>query len=248
VIVDSLTFVGDGLYGVSATVDALLRALDAVEADRAVVCPLRPRGYHLGPANDVVADAVEQHPDRLSGFGRVDPNLVPDAEHEAERILGGLGLRGIFLHPWEETFRANAPVVDAVIEVARAHGAPVMVASGYPWLSEGLQVGDLAGRFPDVTFVGTNGLQLNISGLGQTDAEAALRRNANLVVQTAGVYREDFLEGVAERLGAARVLYASAFPYCDPRLELKRVTWSHLDEEARAAILGGNAARLLLRA
>ena len=66
------------------------------------------------------------------------------------------------------------------------------------------------------------------------------------MIQTTGVYREDFLEGVVERFGAGRLLFASGFPRFDPRLELLRVRWApNLDEQSRAAILGGNAARLL---
>jgi len=120
-----------------------------------------------------------------------------------------------------------------------------VVATGYPWVSEGLQVGELARRHPWTTFVATNGAQINISGLGQQDATIALAECPNLLVQTSGVYREDFLEGVVERFGAGRLLYASAFPRFDPRLELLRVRWApNLGDEAKAAVLGGNAAAL----
>ena len=207
---------------------------------------MKPRGYDLGPANEAVAEAVRAHPDRLRGFARVDPLLGDEACAELARALGDLGLSGLFLHPWEETFRVSAPFVDPVIETARRDRAPVIVATGYPWLSEALQVGELARRFPDVTFVATNGAQINISGLGQTDAELALAANDNLFIQTAGVYREDFIEGVVRRFGAHRVLFASAFPLLEPRLEILRVRWAHLDEGAKEEILGGNAARLLL--
>jgi predicted TIM-barrel fold metal-dependent hydrolase len=219
--------------------------LDALGVDQALVVPARPPGYHLGPANDAVAAAVGEHPERLVGFARVDPNLGDAAAAELGRGVGELGLQGLFLHPWEETFRVNAPFVDPVVEIARRHGVPVIVAAGYPWLSEGLQVGDLARRFPDVRFVATNGGQINISGLGQTDVELALGACPNLSVQTAGVYREDFLENVVERFGAERLLYSSAFPLLEPRLEILRARWMHVGEDARAAVLGGNAADLL---
>lgn len=244
-ILDGLTFLGESLFGYRATAAELLARMDEAGIDRAVVCPVRPRGYHLGPANEHVADAVREHPDRLVGFARVDPNLGEDAAREALSALGQLGLSGIFLHPWEETFRVSAPLVDPVVEVARERGVPVLVAAGYPWLSEGLQVGELARRFSDVTFIATNGGQINISGLGQTDVELALVANANLLVQTAGVYREDFLEGVVARFGAERVVFASAFPLMDPRLEIRRVQWAHLDEGAKEKILGGNLEALL---
>lgn len=242
--IDSLTFLGESLFGPRATPADLIAMLDELEVERAVVCPLKPPGYHLGPANDAVAEAVRAHPGRLAGFARVDPNLGEAACVELERAAGELGLRGLFLHPWEETFRVSATLVDPVLEVARSRGLPVIVAAGYPWLSEGLQVGELARRFPDVRIVATNGGQLNMSGLGQTDVELALAASANLVVQTAGVYREDFLENVVSRFGAGRLLYASAFPYLEPRLELLRARWAHFDDAARAAVLGGNAVSL----
>ena len=99
--------------------------------------------------------------------------------------------------------------------------------------------------FVATTIVATNGAQINISGLGQLDAELALERNPNLVVQTSGVYREDFLEGVVAKFGAGRLLFASGFPQFDPRLELLRVQWApNLSDADRTAILGSNAARL----
>jgi predicted TIM-barrel fold metal-dependent hydrolase len=242
VIVDSLVFLGESIFGHAVSEADLLAWLDELEVEVAIIAPLRPPGYHLGPANDRVAEAARAHPGRLVGLGRVDPNLGDAAAAEAERCLGELGLSGLFLHPWEETYRANNPMVAEVLP----DGVPIVVASGYPWLSEGLQVGELARRRPGAPVVATNGGQINISGLGQTDAELALAAQHNLVLQTSGVYREDFLEGVVERFGADRLLYASAYPFFDPRLELVRVRYAHFGDDARAAILAGNARRLFL--
>lgn len=243
-IVDTFTIVGDSLLGPSASAADLLAVMDEAGVDRAVVCPARPRGYHLGPANAALAETVEAS-DRLVGFARVDPNLGAAAADHAREALGVLALSGLFLHPWEETFRISAPAVDVVVEVARDVGVPVLVAAGYPWLSEGLQVGELAARFPDVTFIATNGGQINVSGLGQIDIELAMGRCPNLFLQTAGVYREDFLENVVERFGSERLLFASGFPMTDQRLEVQRPRSMHVDDATKAAILGGNAARIL---
>ncbi len=212
--------------------------------DCAIVCPARPRGYHLAAANDAVAEAVTVAAGRLTGIARVDPLLGRDACAELERALGHLELQGLFLHPWEESFRITDSCVTPVVETARRFGVPVIVAAGYPWVSEALQVGTLARRFPDVPFVATNGLQLNISGLGQIDAEFAMAEADNLFIQTAGVYREDFLKGVVSRFGHRRVLYASSYPLLDPRLEIRRVQWAGFSEEEAAALLGGNARSL----
>lgn len=241
-IVDSLAYVGPSIHGNTTSAADVVAALDASGADHAVVCPPKPPGYHLGPANDAVAESVAAGEGRLTGLARVDPLLGDDACRELARALDELGLRGLFLHPWQETFPIADRRVDDVVEVARSRSVPVVIAAGYPFVSEALQVGALAKRFPDVTFVATNGIQLNISGLGQVDAELALAGADNLLLQTAGVYREDFLETVVRRFGARRVLYASAFPLLDPRLEVRRVQWARFSEQEAAALLGGNAA------
>jgi hypothetical protein len=242
---DGLAFVGESLHGYRGTATELLALLDEAGVDRALVGPVRPRGYHLGPANELVAEAVRERPERLVGLVRVDPNRGEDAVAEAVRGLDELGLAGVLLHPWEETFRISARLVDPVLEAVRDRGRFCVVAAGYPWVSEALQVAELARRFPDVPVVATNGAQLNISGLGQVDAELALEHAPNLFIQTGGVYREDFLRGVVARFGAERVVFASGYPLLDPRLEVLGVRWAGLGEAAETRILGANLEALL---
>jgi uncharacterized protein len=241
--IDAFTFLGQSLFGYGQTVDELLGRLDDAEIEQALVCPVKPRGYHLGPANDLVAAAVAREP-RLVGLARVDPNLGTEAVAELERGVQTLGLHGLFLHPWEEHFRVNAPPVDALLSRCAELGVAVLIAAGYPWLSEASQIGDLARRFPRVPLVMTHGGQINISGLGQADAMLVLRKHANVAIETSGVYRQDFLEDVVAELGAERVLFGSNSPRMDPRLEVERVRWANLPESDKTLILEANAGRL----
>jgi predicted TIM-barrel fold metal-dependent hydrolase len=243
-IVDTFTLLGDSILGYGQGEQELRARMDAARIDRAVVCPVKPRGYHLGPANDRVAAAARRS-ERFIGFARVDPRLGAEAIRELERAATELGLRGLFLHPWEETFRINSPLVDPVAARAAELGLPLLVATGYPWLSEALQVGDLARRFPALPIIMTHGGQINISGLGQFDAWLVLEQHPNVSVETSGVYRQDFLEEVAQRFGPERVLFGSASPRLDMRLEVERVRWAKLPDQARESMLGGNAARIL---
>jgi uncharacterized protein len=241
--IDAFAFVGESLFGYGQSVDELLARLDAAGIDGAIVCPVKPRDYHLAPANDLVAEGVAGQA-RLTGLARVDPNRGAQALDELDRTLHTLHLRGLFLHPWEDHFRINGPSMDPILNRCAALGAPVVIATGYPWLSEAAQVGDLARRFPDVQMVMTHGGQINISGLGQADALEVLRRHANVAIETSGVYRQDFLEDVATTLGAERVLFGSNSPLMDVRLEVERARRARLPEHARQLILGGNAQRI----
>src|SRR5262249_43096462 len=144
-IVDSLTLARRG--PLAGRHPAGLRGADRCAG------PARGHGYDV--ENQRVATLATKHPDRLVAFARVDP-LAPVAT---------TGASGLFLHPWEDTFRVTDSAVDAVLD-----GRPVIVATGYPFMSEALQVAELARRHPETTFVATNGGQINISGLGHEDA------------------------------------------------------------------------------
>lgn len=241
--IDAFTFLGESLLGYAQSADELLARMDSVEVDQAIVCPVKPRGYHLEAANDFVADAVARQP-RFVGLARVDPNQGEAALQELERAVSGLGLHGLFLHPWEETFRVNSPRIDPLLARCAELNVPVLIATGYPWLSEASQVGDVARRFPSVPIVMTHGGQINISGLGQMDAFEVLRRQPNLSIETSGVYRQDFVLDVATQLGPERVLFGSNSPNMDCRLEVERVRQADVAEAARRLMLAGNARRI----
>ncbi len=241
--IDVLTFVGQSVFGYGQSAEELLARLDAADVERAVICPVKPRAYHLAAANDAVAEAAAQQA-RLIPLARVDPNLEEDALRELDRAVGTLGARGLFLHPWEETFRVNDPRLDPLLAHCAELQLPVVIATGYPWLSEAAQVGDLARRFPSVAMVMTHGGQINISGLGQADAFAVLQKHPNVSIDTSGVYRQDFLEDVAAELGPERLLFGSNSPRMDVRLEVQRVRWLTVDEASSALILAGNARRV----
>lgn len=240
--VDALALVGASLFGPSLSAARLLQQMDDAAVDVSVVAPARPEDYALPPANDAVLAVQAAHADRIAGLARIDPNRR-DAAEETRRSLER-GLHGVFLHPREEVFPINDPRVDDVLDVCAELARPVVVAAGYPWVSEALQVAELATRHPSVPLVMTNGGQLNISGLGQVDALTALATCPNLLVATNGVYRQDFLEGVVRRFGAARLLFASATPQFDPSYEVLRVRLAELGETDRTAILGRTATSL----
>lgn len=218
--------------------------MDALSIDMALVCPFRPLSCNLDQANRELAEKIKDHADRLIGAARIDP-WQPNGTGSLLEGLEKLELRALYLNPWEENFRADLERLDVLMEVTARYQVPVLVATGFPWLSEALQVSALASRWPGVPIVMTNGGQINISGLGQADAFLALRRQANLYFDTAGIYRQDFIEDAVQDLGGERVLFASSAPYFDQRYEVKRVQLAKVGERDRQLMAFGNAYRLL---
>jgi len=241
---DFRVFIGRSFDGTVQSAEELLHSMDELEIEAALVCPLRPISYNLVDANKQLAASIREFPDRLVGAARIDP-WQPSAANSLEHAVGLLGLQALYLNPWEEHFRADMGLLDPLMEIAQAAELPVLISAGYPWLSEALQVCSLAQRWPGVEIVMTNGGQINISGLGQADATLAMQKASNLHIDTAGVYRQDFIEETVEIFGSQRVLFGSGAPYFDQRYEIKRCLLADIAEKDRQNMLTGNARRLL---
>jgi predicted TIM-barrel fold metal-dependent hydrolase len=242
-IFDARLFLGESFDGARQSAAEALHGMDALGIEMALACPFKPLSYNLDQANTSLAAVINVHADRFLGAARIDP-WQPGASEALRRGFESLGLRALFLHPWEEHFRADSELLDPLMEVASAFQNPVLIMSGYPWVSEALQVRKLALRWPDVRVIMTNGGQINISGLGQADASLALRAASNLYIDTAGIYRQDFIEETAQEFGAERILFGSGSPYFDQRYEIKRVLVAKLPAPDRLAMQSGNASRL----
>lgn len=244
-IIDFHTYVGSSLLGYSLEPAELLGAMDGRGVDLSVVCPMKGLDPYYFEPNRYVAELQERHSGRLVGFARVNPHLREEAEAALATAFDKLGLRGLVLHPWEETFAVNDPIVFPLVKMAVERTLPVMLEAGYPILSHPLQCADLASRFPDGLFVMTHGGQLDSSGWSMTDAEYVMRRNDNIVMETAGLFADELLERLPGEVGTERLVFGSHSPWLNLGLEMKRIQRAHVDEDVRAAIFGGNAARIL---
>lgn len=238
-IIDGLAFISGDPDSTGSTA-TLLAHMSELGIDRAVICGSK-RTDGESPNTDT-ANAVDQEPDRLAGLIRLSP-WMSDWRAELGRYSSDPAFTGVLLHPWEDGFAVLDPESQRIVESSAEKGMPVAIAAGYPWRSEALQIGALADRFPDTTFVLSNEGQLNMSGLGAADVSLLLDQAGNVVVQTTGAYREDFLVSLAERYGPERLMYASGYPRFSPEYELRRVQWAvGIPAPAKEHIVGATAA------
>ncbi|MHC9540923.1 MAG: amidohydrolase family protein [Vulcanimicrobiota bacterium] len=244
-IIDAHVYCGQSIMGYGASAEEILRQCDALSIDKAVLIPVKPRSYHLGPENTFIARTVQDHPDRFTGFARVDPRLGGEAESEMKRSIQELCLKGLYLNPWEETFQINESFVWPLMEKAQTFKVPVMIKGGHPVVSQPSQIADLAKRFPKTIIIATSGGQINICGGGLQDAMIMLEENKNVYMETSGIYREDFIEEMARKIGAKRLIFGSGSPVFDARFELQRVTRAHLGKADKNKIAGLTIKNLL---
>jgi len=244
-IIDAHAYIGNSLFGYEQSAEELLHLMDRCGIDKAVLCPSRPREYHLWPANQMVALTVEKHPDRFYGLARVDPWQGKLALEDLIHAREDLGLHGLLLHPWEESFQIASPLVDPLVSCAAEQKMPIFVETGYALVSHPLDVAELAARYPEVNFIGTHGLQLDSSAFALVDAERAMRDCDNLIMETSGMYASEVMENLVHELGETRLIFGSHSPWLDLELELERVKLLNLRGDQLDAILGGNIKRIL---
>lgn len=244
VLIDAHAHLGTSLFGVELSTDDLIGSMAASNIEQAILVPLKPLNYHFGPENDRIAAAIQAHPDKFHGFVRVDPWQGASAVEELRRGIDQLGLIGLYLHPFEEQFAANDEISFPLLEIVEERGLPLMIAGGYPTFSHPSQIADLARQFPNLTIIATHGGQINISGMLLADALRTMRANPNVIMETSGIYREDFIEDTVAELGAHRVVWGSNAPYMDQGFETTRVRMAHLNDEAKTLIGRDNIQRI----
>lgn len=243
-IIDCHTYVGESLLGYSLSPEHLLATMDRRGIRASVACPMKGLDPYYFEPNRFIAGVQQQNPQRILGFARVNPHLRADAEAALAVAFDRLGLRGLVLHPWEEPFAINDPLVFPLVEMAIRRSLPVMLEAGYPILSHPLQCADLARRFPDGVFIMTHGGQLDSSGWSMTDAELVMRNNPNIIMETAGLFADELLERLPGEIGRERLVFGSHSPWLNLDLELKRIERAHIDDDIRTAILADNALRI----
>jgi hypothetical protein len=204
-------------------------------------------------ANDYSLAAAREHPGKIIPLCSVNPIWGRDAVVEIERCVQA-GAKGIGeLHPDSQNFlNADFATLAPFFDAARSLGLPVMMHTsepvGHAYPGKGTVTPEyslaLAQAFPSNTFIFAHfGGGLPFFAL-MPEVRAALQ---NVYFDSAAfpfLYRPEVFAAASIAAGSDRILFASDFPLVTQRRALDELQSAPLSEDARAAVLGGNAARL----
>lgn len=216
--------------------------------------------------NRTIAAFRDENPDRITAFATIDPRRPEAAEH-IDRALGDWGMDGLKLHPTagfyhhdEETYR--------LLEIARQHDVPVLTDTGpifaplYSKYSHPTNLDEVLSDFPDLDVIAAH---MSFEWWQDLHAIARSKVNARLHVDISGWQercKEDPVEfatavrKLMDAVGSDRMLFGTDDPAFDPvhpkeewlenvRALEERETEPTFTEDEIAALLGGNAERLL---
>jgi uncharacterized protein len=205
--------------------------------------------------NDWLAALSERFPGVLLGFGSVDPHS-PDAAAEIDRCAT-LGLRGLKFHPTMQRFDPADEAFFPLWQRAERHGMIAVfhtgtcgIGAGTPGAG-GTKIGYSHPRFLDSVGADFPGLTLIAAHFGWPwfmECLAIALHKSNVLIELSG-WAPAYLPGEVKReIGrrlAGQTLFGSDYPFISLDRWFAEFADLELTEEAREAILRGNAARLL---
>jgi predicted TIM-barrel fold metal-dependent hydrolase len=237
-----------------ATADELIASMDEAGINISVILNIGWTTHELCvETNDYIIESVSRYPQRLVGFGAIQPRS-PEAAAEIERCakagIKGVGEMRPDIQLFDFTDRlAMAPFVTALRKhklILLTH-ASEPVGHNYP--GKGTITPDILypfiTSFPDLTIVCAHwGGGLPFYAL-MPEVKKAM---ANVFFDTAAspfLYTPQIYSQVIQLVGADKILFGSDYPLLAPSRLLKEIKAHDLPEEINDLILSGNARRLL---
>jgi hypothetical protein len=238
-----------------ATADELIANMDETGVSVSVMANIGWTTHELCvETNDYILESISRYPQRLIGFGAVQPQSPDGAVAEIER-LAKAGIKGIGeMRPDIQLFDLTDELMMApFVEAVRKHKLILLTHAsepiGHEYPGKGNVTPDVLysfiTSFPDLTIVCAHwGGGLPFYAL-MPEVRKAI---TNVFFDTAAsplLYTPQVYEQVIQLVGAERILFGSDYPLLAPGRQLKEIKALDLPEEIESLILSGNARRLL---
>ncbi len=187
-------------------------------ADKVVVFGLQAKAVGVWVPNEVIAEYVSQHPEKMQGWASVDPN-DPGCIEQLVHCVDNLGLKGLKLGPCYQHFHPADRAHWPLYRKAQDLGLPIMWHQGTTFPTQAklqyanpLQLEDIAMEFPD--------LKMIVAHLGhpwEDDLIALIRKSPNMYTDISAVHYRPYrywhtMTKALEYGIAPKILLASDFP------------------------------------
>jgi uncharacterized protein len=224
----------DYLTAESYSVEEMLPDMEEAGVDLAVVCSL---GQMID--NDYVVEVVSRYPQRLLGFGQINPRSA-DAVAQVG-LLARAGLRGLKLHPTLHGYHfADHGLLDPIFETCQTEGLIVLVNALDDPFCAPLAIEEISRGFPDVpVLIAHMGTVWNVS-----EALLVAERMPQIYLETSSAQLLE-LKLAYRRVGPQKLIMGTDWPGSVFALEREKIARAIDDPGDRELVEGGNLARLL---
>jgi len=237
-VYDFHVHLGTTSRGEKFTADDLVEAMDFFGIRKAGLSVLS--GVSMREQNDTVIKAVQKYPDRIIGYGYINPR-DPGALDEVHRCLGDLKMKGIKFHSWKHGYYPdNCIQLHDVIDAIEPYNVPILTHTGTASLSLPQQWAVVAESHPGVRFVFAH---IGYYDFGYGCVERA-KRLPNIYVETSGQHEIPVIEKALRDLGPQRIIFGTDWPYKYIASEMEKFHALDLNDEQKQLIFHENAKKL----
>lgn len=222
----------------------MLATMDRCGIERIVVAPHIGIGPDDDAGNRLAARMFGESAGRIVPFCAIHPGRSERAVRaQLERWVAGGTAVGLKFHPSLHQHEIGCEAYRVALEYADRYELPVLV---HTWLGCGFcspaALCETARRYPAARFLmGHSG---GIPPSYPLAAEPALETPNVWFDLTGSQSRVGAIERLVALVGHERVLFGSDLPFLDPRPKLGQVLFAELSDDAKRAILSGNARRV----
>jgi uncharacterized protein len=237
--------------GNSLTIDELLARMDRAGVDKALTWLQPPYlRNETSAGNAYVYQAMRAHPDRILGFGWLDPHLGREsAEAEIKRGVEEYGFFGFKLNGAQNGFviddeRLVLPIIEAVARTGKV--LAFHIGADSPENTHPTRLGAIARRYPEMRFIMVHMGGAAYPDLSRTAIEVAAE-HPNITIIGSAIGPIPILDGI-RTLGANRICFGSDTPFELMHVELakyRELLDGEVSEDEQGMILAGNLLRLI---
>jgi predicted TIM-barrel fold metal-dependent hydrolase len=241
-IIDSHTHVDESpVLGWSDPPEVIIRLLDEAQISRAVIMTYRDAPGPEERVLEYVAKAVQQYPDRLIAYARMNPRFGDEAVDLFDRAIREYKMKGLKLHPVGYVMHPTSEQTLNLIRHAAELNVPTLFHCGDEEFTMPLQIAEAAAMVPEAKIIlGHMGGYFHVK-----DAIRVAKRHPNLILETSAMPYPKLIKEAVDALGAERILFASDGPGCDPSIEVEKIRRAGLTAEQEDLIFSGNTEQLL---
>jgi predicted TIM-barrel fold metal-dependent hydrolase len=248
-IIDADVHISPFEEGLNIQTAELIRRMDYSGVNKALTWLQPPYFRETDPGNKLVYEATQAYPDRILGFGWVDPHFgFEQGKETIKRCIEEYGFYGIKFNGAQNSYFIDSenmamPLIEEGAKTGKMlafHIGTDAYEATHPF-----RLAKIAKRFPE-----TQILLVHIGGVAFHDlSDAAIEvtlQHPNITVIGSGVRAVNILKAI-KNLGAERVCFGSDTPFAMMHVEVAMydaLLRDQVTEAEKALIMGGNIARL----
>ncbi len=224
--------------------EAMLRQMDLLGIDYGLVSSHLAIGPDWREGNRQAYQIHHRFAPRLLAYFTPNPRYSWDEmQPEIDRWAAEGILMGFKLHPDLHGYSCTDKKCFPIYEYANERGLPIL---SHTWQGEQVDnqhpLRGLAQRYPDAIFIHAHAA--NSWSACELLTEVAMGQDNVYLDITGSMMYYGLLEEMANRIGAAHILFGTDMPFMDARAQIGRVLTSQLSDDEKRLILGLNAAQI----